>query len=222
MTKKKIAIAIAAAALAGTCAIGGTLAWLTAESDKVTNTFSFGNVSIKLDETKVGVPGERTTQNTYHIIPEKVNGEVMGKADKDPQVHISSSSEKCYVFAYVDNQFADGIAELNIDNSTWESVDEKPGLYVYVGSLADDDKVVDPSNGKGTTDEIMDIYAGYISLENVFTQVTFPQYQGNIAPEDAAKYNKNINVKAFAIQSDNINYTDAVDEAYTTLTSTGN
>ena len=81
MTKRKIAIAIAAAALAGTCAIGGTLAWLTS-SAQITNTFTMGNVKITLDEANLATENEsdRTSSNQeYTVYPGAV-------VEKDPQI----------------------------------------------------------------------------------------------------------------------------------------
>lgn len=49
MSKKKIAVVLAATALAASLIIGGTLAYLT-DSDKKTNTFTMGNIDISLAE----------------------------------------------------------------------------------------------------------------------------------------------------------------------------
>ena len=65
MSKKKIAVVLAATALAASLIIGGTLAYLT-DSDKKTNTFTMGNIDISLaepnwDDTTDGkglVPGD--------------------------------------------------------------------------------------------------------------------------------------------------------------------
>ncbi|MBQ8648189.1 MAG: hypothetical protein IJ484_08615, partial [Oscillospiraceae bacterium] len=40
------------------CAIGGTLAWLIADTGPVTNTFTYGNIDLTLDETKVNLNGD--------------------------------------------------------------------------------------------------------------------------------------------------------------------
>lgn len=49
--KKKIAVAAAAFALVLCFAVGGTLAWLTARTNTITNTFTKGDVKISLTET---------------------------------------------------------------------------------------------------------------------------------------------------------------------------
>ena len=215
MTKKKIAIAIAAAALAGTCAIGGTLAWLTSTTDDVTNVFTFGEVGITLDENNadgknsagVSNPDEvRDTYNTYHIVPGK-------PVDKDPQVHVEKGSEPSYVFVRVDNQFGAN-AVLNINDAQWEKVAGYTDLYVYTGTYADDNNIVTVEAGEG-----------YVDLDKVFTTVTFG-YTGN---DDKANYEgKNIIVTAYAVQASYLtdentpsaNYEVAVEMAATELEAT--
>lgn len=80
MKKKSIALFLAFALVAGV-AIGGTLAWLTANSDQVVNTFTTSDIGISLAETTTDfkmVPG--------HTI------------SKDPEVTVKANSEKCYLF----------------------------------------------------------------------------------------------------------------------------
>ena len=129
MTKKKIAIAIAAAALAGTCAIGGTLAWLT-DTANVTNAFTVGAVDVDVKETKKG---------PYKIYP---GAEIA----KDPTLTVKADSENCYLFAYIDDGLSleDGtsVAEFDIvtpetdpkpeNAAIWDAVEDEPGLYVLV------------------------------------------------------------------------------------------
>ena len=47
--KKKYALALAAAAMVGTLAVGGTLAWFT-DTETATNVVTMGNVDITLSE----------------------------------------------------------------------------------------------------------------------------------------------------------------------------
>lgn len=79
----------------------GTMAYLTS-TDKVTNTFTVGNVAITLDETKVGTdgtavtPAERTDANTYKLMPGHIY-------TKDPIVHVTAGSEDSWIFVKVEN-----------------------------------------------------------------------------------------------------------------------
>ena len=78
---------------------GATFAWLTAKSDTVVNTFTYGDISIELKET---------TGDSYKIIP-GVN------IAKDPKVTVKAGSEACWLFVKVDEEnwpeFADGEGE---------------------------------------------------------------------------------------------------------------
>ena len=110
--KKKILVACLCVALAVLTIAGTTLAYLTSQ-DTVTNTFTVGNVSITLDEAKVDEMGkpvenaDRVKANSYKLIPGQTY-------TKDPTVHVTADSEKCYVFVKVDN----GIAALEGSSNT--------------------------------------------------------------------------------------------------------
>lgn len=67
------------------CTIGGTLAWLTAQSETVTNTFTVGDINISLAET---------TGTSYNFVP----GD---KLAKDPKVTVTGGSEDCYLFVRI-------------------------------------------------------------------------------------------------------------------------
>lgn len=66
--------------------IAGTVAWLTAETDPVTNTFTVGDINITLDET---------TGTSYKIIPGT-------DITKDPKVTVKANSEACWLFVKVE------------------------------------------------------------------------------------------------------------------------
>jgi len=69
------------------CVAGGTLAWLTADSGPVTNTFTESNIDIKLDETK---PQNKTAP----MVPGWT-------IDKDPKVTVEDGSEYCWLFVKI-------------------------------------------------------------------------------------------------------------------------
>lgn len=122
----------AACAIMLVCAtIAGTLAYLTS-TDTVTNTFTVGNVSITLDEAKVDengdavTPEQRVDENTYKLLPGK-------EYDKDPTIHVSDTSEDCYVFVKVENGLSaiEGgttIAQ-QMNAKGWTVIDEENGIY---------------------------------------------------------------------------------------------
>lgn len=112
MKKKIVALALVFC-LALAVGVGGTLAYLTATTDTVTNTFTVGKVSITLqehkydaDENELGtdtvkdtVKQEDTTTsaNSYKLIPGK-------NMPKDPFVTVKANSEKCWLFIAVEEK----------------------------------------------------------------------------------------------------------------------
>ena len=84
--KKKATIAVTALLLVLCFAIGGTLAWLVDESDKVVNTFTYGDINIDLSESEnlnlKMIPGNDIT--------------------KDPKVTVKAGSEACWLFVKVE------------------------------------------------------------------------------------------------------------------------
>ncbi len=195
--KKIIAITAVIVVLA-VAAVGGTLAWLT-DQDTVTNTFTVGNVQIKLDEAKVGTNGKailagqqgagRVQTNSYHIIP----GAVL---DKDPTVTVEAGSESCLVYVYIDNGLGNH-ATLNINTANWSAVSGYSGLYKYIGTV--------PAVTADTP------------LPAVFTTVTIEGAALTNATLETLN-NEQIIVKAYAIQSENLGSTDTDELAYIALT----
>ena len=89
-------VLVLALALIVGVAVGATFAWLTAKTDPVVNTFTYGDINITLEEN---------TGSDYKIIP--------GVAiEKDPLVTVLAKSEACWLFVKVEEEnwpeFADG------------------------------------------------------------------------------------------------------------------
>ena len=109
--KKGFAL-ILALVLAVGCVVGGTLAWLTAQSDTVTNTFTTSDITVTLTET--------TT--TYKMIPGYT-------INKDPKATVVAGSEECWLFVkleksanfdqYLTYEMADG----------WDLVEGQTNVY---------------------------------------------------------------------------------------------
>ena len=81
--KKTMALLLAVVLLVGV-AVGATIAWLTAETPEVKNTFTTSSIGVALNES--------TTQ--YKMIP----GWTIAK---DPKVNVTADSEDCYLFVKV-------------------------------------------------------------------------------------------------------------------------
>lgn len=90
----KMFVTMLAVVLLVGCIIGGTVAWLTDKTDPITNTFTYGDINITLQET---------TGENYKIVP-GVN------IAKNPSVTVEAGSEPCYVFVKVEDngQFVKG------------------------------------------------------------------------------------------------------------------
>ena len=121
-TTKKLVIAVIALSLALICAIGGTLAFLVAETKPVTNTFTYGEISISLWENVLDENGNVTDEKNYVGIEygKIVPGDVV---NKNPTVTVSEGSEPCYVYVLIENQLGEA-ASYDIDASKWEEIGE--------------------------------------------------------------------------------------------------
>ncbi len=111
--KKKVIILMLTFVLAICCVAGGTLAWLTATTETVANTFTTSDISITLEESEKldlkMVPG-------YEI-------------KKDPKVTVNEGSEACWLFvkvekstnydSYMTYEIADG----------WTLVEDETNVY---------------------------------------------------------------------------------------------
>lgn len=116
-TKKFLALVLSLAVVASLAA-AGTLAYLTAQTTEVTNTFNVGvqdgngAIRLTLDETDVddSTPNaDRDTQNTYaDILP----GATLVK---DPIIHIADNSEDCYLFVGIKNPNATALIPQNVN-----------------------------------------------------------------------------------------------------------
>ena len=85
MKKKTFVLLLALVLIAG-AAVGGTLAWLTAKSDAVVNTFTTSDITVKLKET---------TGTSYNMVPGC-------ELEKNPKAWVVAGSEDCYLFVKLD------------------------------------------------------------------------------------------------------------------------
>ena len=91
MKKKSLALVLALTLLV-VCVVAGTLAWLTAKSDTVVNTFTASDIEVKLEETKgTTVTGGKE----FKMIPGY-------ELEKDPKAWVVAGSEDCYLFVKLD------------------------------------------------------------------------------------------------------------------------
>lgn len=195
-TARKVLIMALCAVLLVSATVMGTMAYLTARTETVSNTFTVGNVKFEdgegkhgLDEAKVdeyGVPvsgAARVTENKYKLIPGHTY-------TKDPTIHMSSDTEDCYLFVEVVNQ----IAGLEATGNTiaaqmatlgWKPVTGVNNIYIYAGTATDATKTP-VSAGTNVT---------------VFNSFTLAD-DANVGTVDTA--NTAITIKAYAVQADGL------------------
>ena len=191
MKKKTFVLLLALVLIAG-AAVGGTLAWLTAKSDTVVNTFTTSDIEITLVETKGGDDRE------FKMIP----GCTIAK---DPKVTVKAGSEKCYLFVKIEelNSFssfmtdtvAAGWTALNdadsdgvADDGVYYRVIDTAGMGIAYSVLADDQVTVKGEVTKAMMNGL---------TETTYPTLTFTAYasqfsKNNTAPFTAAEAWENV------------------------------
>lgn len=167
MKKKTVALLLALVLVFGAAA-GGTLAWLTDKTTPVVNTFTYGDINITLTETT----------NGYKVVPGAID-------PKDPTIKVTAGSEKCYVYAKVENTVKMGetvVATPNINAGNWILVGEKDDVKLYRYKT-----VVDAAKAETELP--------------VFTEVSYSSAITKDKIEDVAK--GQITITAYAHQSEN-------------------
>lgn len=119
MKKKTVALLLALVLVFGVAA-GGTLAWLTAKSDTVVNTFTTSDINVELKET-----GATNNKNSYKMIPGYT-------ITKDPKAKVLAGSEECYLFVKLEKSanFASFMTYEMADG--WTALDSVDGVYYRV------------------------------------------------------------------------------------------
>ncbi len=200
--KKRTLILVLALALVFGIAVGGTIAYLTAKSEQVTNTFTVGNIKIKLEEHDDGTENGEvvTSRDDIKALPG-------AEIPKDPFVTVLANSEDCYVYVRVLNNMTGGagtnmqnVATPNIDTEHWTLVDGKWDDFGYGTVLYRYYKVV----------ELSDVDQ---ALEPLFTTVTI---SSSLTAEQLATIDgKTIVLMAYAHQAANVDQ-DTADAAAST------
>lgn len=213
MTKKRFVAILLCVTLVALAAIGATFAYLT-DTKTVDNTFTMGNVAIKLDETNVNDPtGDRVTSNTYNVYPGAV-------VTKDPIVH-NTGKNAAYIRATVNvSNWMNLCAAYYPDfKETFPNDGYKAALNLLVGELGEGWSVVGVEAGDTFTIGQFDAkfilkYDGKLaSGENttaMFQTVTIPTGIDNVNTDSF----KEVKVVAQAIQADGFNTWEDAFAAY--------
>lgn len=191
-TKRKALLLTFCAVLLVVASVLGTIAYLTA-NDTVTNTFTVGQVAIKLDEAKVNPDGSpvegvaRVKENSYKLLPGH-------EYTKDPTVHVNAVSENSWIFVKVENgiaayeanttdykQIADQITE-----NGWTALDGVANVYYksYAQNAAGADLVVFKNFKVSDTANTVD---GWANITEKSTKVIVNAYAIQADGFDTAK-----------------------------------
>lgn len=92
--KKKTMTLILALILVVGCVVGGTVAWLTATSDTVTNTFTTSDINVELKET-MKPDGTEVADGVTDWSAQMIPGYIYSK---NPTVTVKANSVDCYLF----------------------------------------------------------------------------------------------------------------------------
>lgn len=184
--KKVVALALCAVMLV-VGSVAGTMAYLTSNTDVVTNTFTVGNVTIDLDEAKVTEYGvkdgdTRVKANTYKLVPGHTYV-------KDPTVHVAANSEDCYLFVKV----VDGLAAIEDETTIAKQMEAKGWYPLYV------------TNADGTSAAVANVYYYKDKVLASTTVQDFVVFENFKLKGDAAVGNftaASITIDAYAIQAD--------------------
>lgn len=201
MTKKRFVAILLCVTLVALAAIGATFAYLT-DTKTVNNTFTMGNVAIKLDETNVNDPtGDRVTSNTYNVYPGAV-------VTKDPIVH-NTGKNAAYIRATVNvSNWMNLVSAYYPDfKETFPNDGYKAALNLLVGELGEGWSVVGVEAGDTFTIGQFDAkfilkYDGKLASGDdttaMFQTVTIPTGIDNVNTDSF----KEVKVVAQAIQAD--------------------
>ena len=207
--KKKL-MTVLALVLVIAMSVAGTYAYLTS-ADEVVNTFTVGDVQIKLDEAKVdanGVavtPAERVKANSYKLLPGHTY-------NKDPMVTVLAGSESSYVKMTVTFSNAaelDAIFEPNGANllSIFNGYDSTNWIYKGNTKNADNTRTYEFWYKEAVAAPTADV-----ALDALFDSITVP---GGINNDQLATIKgMTITVNAYAIQADGFANADAAWAAY--------
>lgn len=131
MSQRVFVVALAALLAA---AVGGTLAYLVAQTTPVVNTFTYGDVDLTLEEKDDdGTHGD--DGNFYEMLPGKT-------IIKKPKVTVEANSVKSYVFVKLvpSDNFKDFLTYQMADGWTALNSTDYPGVYFRIVDTSDQDQ----------------------------------------------------------------------------------
>ena len=197
-TSKALLLMLCAVLLVAASVLG-TMAYLTS-TDTVTNTFTVGNVQIKLDEAKANADGtlvqgaDRVKANSYKLLPGH-------PYNKDPMVTVLKGSESAYIKMTVTFSKA---AELDVifapTGADMTSIFKGYDSTNWIAKGNTEDTAANTRTYEFWYKEAVAAPNGDVALDALFDSITVP---GTITNEQLATIEgMTITVNAYAIQAD--------------------
>lgn len=219
MKRKSLITMLATLSLVAVVGVGSTLAYLSDTTTEVTNTFTLGNVDIKLDEDDITKDDETRTEegNEYKDIQP---GDVL---TKDPTIHIETGSSECYAFIQVTG--LDALLDLKGKNAVGEevaafSLDDAAfnGWVPVLGYGDDEEGTKNVYDGVYRYNETLKDEEGKRDTTPLFNSITFnsdlAEYIGDGVPSI-----DNVVVTGYAVQAKNLDEAGAFDALANNFTS---
>ena len=205
MKKKTIALALVLVMVFG-ATLGGTFAYLTSQ-DTVVNTFTVGNVQIKLDEAKANPDGslvpnaDRVKANNYKLLPGH-------PYNKDPMVTVLKGSESAYIKMTVTfSKAAELDAIFSPDGANLTSIFKGYDSTNWIAKGNTKDTNANTRTYEFWYKEAVAAPTADVALDALFDSITVP---GSITNAQLATIEgMTITVNAYAIQADG--FTTAAD-----------
>ena len=208
--KKKL-MTVLALVLVIAMSVAGTYAYLTSK-DTVVNTFTVGNVQIKLDEAKANPDGslvanaDRVKANSYKLLPGHTY-------NKDPMVTVLKGSESSYVKMTVTfTKAAELDAIFDPDGATLTSIFNgyDSTNWIYKGNT--ENASANTRTYEFWYKETVEALNGDVALDALFDSITVP---GGINNDQLKTIEgMTITVNAYAIQADGFDTPEVAWAAY--------
>ena len=143
---RRILLLVGLMSLVAVISIGGTIAWLTASSDQVVNTFTSSDINVTLTETNTNADNDGSDlTNSYKM--------VLGSTiSKDPKVKVEAGSEACWLFVKIEKSTTlDNYISYTVADG-WTQLTGVSGVYYREVTSSQDNQsfdVIGYVNGSG-------------------------------------------------------------------------
>lgn len=131
--KKKLFIIVVSILSICSFLVGTSVAWLSSTTDTVVNTFTYGDINIKIEETDTGDNDNNEFTNEYKMLPGN-------KITKDPKITVLANSEDSYLFVEIkeSENFKDFMKYELVEG--WTLVEGTENVYVREITKSDKDQ----------------------------------------------------------------------------------